>query len=260
MDFAALVISIVSAAATVAAAVAAGISIRISRRATTAAEASAAEARRSADAGEGTHGIELERHYEQARPGLEGRVVRSGVQSDRLGHRLEIWLKTPEPLVWVTLAVPADVGFDLGLSGMQFDLTCPDPAAGERVTIKTREVISWPVRLSGSAHGTVVVTARCRSDAGTSWDGIQVAIDLGTPEREQAENVGLHMGYGSFPDWTEEDVAGFRVSPGERVHMAFVSNESRRPIQNVVCKFASLTAVMAGRVAEQRDPVQDLLG
>lgn len=60
-------------------------------------------------------------------------------------------------------------------------------------------------------------------------DGIQVAIDLGTPEREQAENVGLHMGYGSFPDWTEEDVAEFRVSPGERVHMAFVSNESRRP-------------------------------
>ena len=75
MDFAALVISIVSAAATVAAAVVAGISIRISRRATTAAEASAAEARRSADAAEGTHRIELERHYEQARPGLEGRVT-----------------------------------------------------------------------------------------------------------------------------------------------------------------------------------------
>lgn len=75
MATAALTVSLVSAAAAVVAAVMAGISIGISRRATKAAEASAAEARRTADAEERLHQIEEDRRYDEKRPALDGRVV-----------------------------------------------------------------------------------------------------------------------------------------------------------------------------------------
>ena len=70
-------------------------------------------------------------------------------------------------------------------------------------------------------------------------------------EREQADKIGLRMGTIPFPDYSEEDVSGFHVAPGEVVHMAVVSNESRRPIQNVGCKYGPYFAVMVGRLVGQ---------
>jgi hypothetical protein len=58
-------------------------------------------------------------------------------------------------------------------------------------------------------------------------------------EREQADKVGLRLSSIPFPDYLEEDVSGFDVVPGDMVHIAVVSNESHRPIENVVCKTGS---------------------
>lgn len=180
----ALVVSIISAVAAVAAVILAWVGIRISRRASSAAEASAAEARRSANADEGIHRIEQRRQYEEQRPALEGRVVPLATQRDDGFHfQLDVWLTTPEPLMWVTLHVPANRGFYRGSALMRFDLSYP---IGERrLPIKTREVISWPVSLSETAHGTVVVTAECRTDDAVHYEGIEVLIDLDAAETRQ---------------------------------------------------------------------------
>ena len=55
-------------------------------------------------------------------------------------------------------------------------------------------------------------------------------------EREQADKIGFLMGSVPFPNLPDEDPEDFAVAPGEQVHMAIVSNESGRPIKNVVCK------------------------
>jgi hypothetical protein len=67
-------------------------------------------------------------------------------------------------------------------------------------------------------------------------------------EREQADKVGFRMNVVPFPNWSLEDVDGFDVAPGELVHMAVVSNESRRPIQNVACRYGRLSPVVVGRL------------
>jgi hypothetical protein len=72
-------------------------------------------------------------------------------------------------------------------------------------------------------------------------------------EREQADKIGLRMSYIPFPDYSLEYVDGFKVSPGEQVHMAVVSNDSRRPIQHVVCKYGGSTAVIIGRLVDDSD-------
>jgi hypothetical protein len=179
----ALVVSIVSAAGAVGAFVVAWVSIGISRRATRAAEASAAEAHRSAVADEGIHQIERDRQYEERRPALEGRVVPLPYQRDDFRYQLEIWIKTPEPLMWVTLTVPPNSGFYRGSHLVRFDLSYP---IGERRRpIKTREVVSWPVSVSDAMHGTVVVAAKCRTENAIYYEGIEVPIDLDTAVRDQ---------------------------------------------------------------------------
>ena len=181
MATAALTVSLVSAAAAVVAAVMAGISIGISRRATKAAEASAAEARRTADAEERLHQIEEDRRYDEKRPALDGRVVPA--QNGHSRYRLEVWLKTAEPLMWVTLTVPANCGFYKGSAVMSHDLSYP---VGDRqATIKTRDVIPWPVHLSENAQGTVVVPAKCRMDNGILYEGLVIPIDLDTAGARQ---------------------------------------------------------------------------
>ena len=75
---------------------------------------------------------------------------------------------------------------------------------------------------------------------------------VNSPRREQAEEVVLRMGCGRFPDYSLEDVAGFDVEPGLQVHMALVSNESRRPIRDVACRYGPHVAVMGGRLAGQQ--------
>ena len=69
-------------------------------------------------------------------------------------------------------------------------------------------------------------------------------------EREQADKIGLRMSTIPFPRDSEGDVSEFDAAPGEVVHMAAVSNDSRRPIQNVVCTYGDLTAVMTGRLVD----------
>jgi hypothetical protein len=55
-------------------------------------------------------------------------------------------------------------------------------------------------------------------------------------ERGQADEIGFLMTATRFPDIAEEDGGGdFAVPPGETVHMAIVSNGSRRPITDVRC-------------------------
>jgi hypothetical protein len=56
----------------------------------------------------------------------------------------------------------------------------------------------------------------------------QVADQRQVAERGQADKVALRMSYVPFPELLEEDVADFDVAPGDEVHMAVVSNESRR--------------------------------
>lgn len=51
-----------------------------------------------------------------------------------------------------------------------------------------------------------------------------------------------------FPNYSLEDVDGFDVASGEMVHMAVVSNESRRPIQNVACGYGRFSPVVVGRL------------
>lgn len=69
-------------------------------------------------------------------------------------------------------------------------------------------------------------------------------------EREQADKVVLRMSAIPFPRDPEEDVSDFDVAPGEVVHMAVVQNESRRPIQNVACRYAGRSAVVVGRLVD----------
>ena len=85
-------------------------------------------------------------------------------------------------------------------------------------------------------------------------------------ERQQANEIGFRMTTTPFPRIPEEDGGGdeFAVDADTRVHMAVVSNESRRPIQNVACRIGrasdvddflpqtrveSALAVLAGRLS-----------
>lgn len=56
-------------------------------------------------------------------------------------------------------------------------------------------------------------------------------------ERQQADEIGFRIAGTPFPDLEEGD--DFAVYPGDPVHMAVVSNESRRPIKNVRCRIGS---------------------
>jgi hypothetical protein len=56
-------------------------------------------------------------------------------------------------------------------------------------------------------------------------------------ERQQADGIGFQMTNTPFPDLGHyADV--FTVRPGNRVCITIVSNESRRPIKNVVCRMS----------------------
>ena len=71
-------------------------------------------------------------------------------------------------------------------------------------------------------------------------------------EREQADKVVFHMSTIPFPAYSEQDVSGFDVAPGDVVHMAVVTNESRRPIRDVACKYGDNIAVVVGRLVDQQ--------
>lgn len=55
-------------------------------------------------------------------------------------------------------------------------------------------------------------------------------------ERQQADEIGFQMTTGQFPGVAEEEGHDFAVDPGDPVHTAIVSNDSRRPIENVACR------------------------
>jgi hypothetical protein len=56
-------------------------------------------------------------------------------------------------------------------------------------------------------------------------------------ERAQADEISFRMTATRFPDIAEEDGGGdFAVAPSQTVHLAIVSNGSRRPIKNVKCR------------------------
>jgi hypothetical protein len=59
-------------------------------------------------------------------------------------------------------------------------------------------------------------------------------------ERRQADQIGFRMTTIPFPAqvW-DDDGEEFAVNPGVTVHMAIVSNESQRPIENVACRIGS---------------------
>jgi hypothetical protein len=234
---AALAISIISAAGAVGAFVVAWVSIGISRRAARAAEASAAEARRSAIADEGIHQIERERQYEERRPVLEGRVVPLPYQRDDFRYQLEVWVKTPEPLMWITLTVPPNSGFYRGSHLMRFDLWYP---LGEhRRAIKTREVLSWPVSLSGAVRGTVVVTARCRTENAIYYEGIEVPIDLDTAERDQILAKQLAEAQAREASERRQLVEDVNVLFAGKT--GYVVNDSGRSLSDITCKVMSRT-------------------
>jgi hypothetical protein len=54
-------------------------------------------------------------------------------------------------------------------------------------------------------------------------------------ERQQANGIGFRLTSTPFPDLGKYS-SEFTVRPGEPVRMAIVSNQSRRPIKNVVCR------------------------
>ena len=70
-------------------------------------------------------------------------------------------------------------------------------------------------------------------------------------EREQADKIGFVMGSVPFPNLPDEDPEDFAVAPGEQVHMAIVSNESGRPIRNVVCNRGN---------GNRDEDIEDILG
>jgi hypothetical protein len=57
-------------------------------------------------------------------------------------------------------------------------------------------------------------------------------------ERQQADKIGFRLTAIPMPDLPEEGY-DFAVDSGEPVHMAVISNESRRPIINVACRIGS---------------------
>jgi hypothetical protein len=61
-------------------------------------------------------------------------------------------------------------------------------------------------------------------------------------ERQQADEIGFRLTTTSFPHNLEEG-DDFAVDPGESVHMAVVSNESRRPIKNVKCRIGGTSDI-----------------
>lgn len=84
-------------------------------------------------------------------------------------------------------------------------------------------------------------------------------------ERQQADDIGFEMTSASFPRLPEEEGYDFVVDPGDPVHMAVVSNQSRRPISKVQCRIGesdigspfprtrstSEYAVLVGRLTDQ---------
>ena len=84
-------------------------------------------------------------------------------------------------------------------------------------------------------------------------------------ERQQADDIGFEMTTTSFPRLPEEEGYDFAIDPGDPVHAAVVSNESRRPISKVQCRIGGAStgspfprtrteneyAVLAGRPSDQ---------
>jgi hypothetical protein len=88
-------------------------------------------------------------------------------------------------------------------------------------------------------------------------------------ERAQADEISFRLTATRFPNIAEEDSGrNFVVAPGETVHMAIVSNGSRRPIKNVECSLGdapdtdlfpkphSDLAVIAGRLGAADAPAR----
>jgi len=85
-------------------------------------------------------------------------------------------------------------------------------------------------------------------------------------ERQQADDIGFEMTSASFPRLPEEEGYDFAIDPGDPVHAAVVSNQSRRPISKVQCRVGGQSdiggpfprtrstseyAVLAGRPSDQ---------
>jgi hypothetical protein len=93
---------------------------------------------------------------------------------------------------------------------------------------------------------------------------------LRAAEREQADNIDFQMSAMPFPRYVDDADEDFAAVADQEVHLAIVSNESRRPIKNVKCRIGgapcpeipdahSPFAVVVGRLAasepgERRGP------
>ena len=116
---------------------------------------------------------------EKMRPVLKGDITPWPGRNDGRDHRLEVRLIKGRPLMCLTLVVPANAGFSRnGCDVMSSWIQFPEPGRPSQ-HVRPGHPASWPVCLSGSAHGTVMVIARCRQDDGYLWDeddGIVVPI------------------------------------------------------------------------------------
>lgn len=168
---------------------------------------------------------------------LEGRVVPLSYQQDDFRYQLEVWVKTPEPLMWVTLTVPSNSGFYRGSHLMRFDLSYPTGEHGH--PIKTREAVSWPVSISDGVRGTVVVTARCRTENAIYYEGIEVPIDLDTAECDQILAEQLAEAQARKDTERRQLVKDVNVMFAGKT--GYVVNRSGRPLSDITCKVMSKT-------------------
>lgn len=196
MAIVALIVAIVSALGTVAGAVmsrraasAAQQSADASDKSATAAVRSAEAAKAQADAAlmqaqaqQRQLAIEEEHNHEAKTPVLVG-VVKASPAPTRPGvttYRLEVQVKTRQPLQSVTLELPVDswvAPSGVGVIRMARLLSHPQPGRRAEL-IRPGKPAWWAVAVDGEPSGSVTATAKCRDEYGEEWDHVEVPISM----------------------------------------------------------------------------------
>lgn len=126
--------------------------------------------------------IEENREHDRMRPLLEGRILPWPGRSDGREHRLEIRVKSHQPLALIVLRVPGNAWFSSSAvkppANMDFLVQFPE-AGRTSGSFSPGHPASCPVRVAANAAGSVTAYAKCRDDFGRTWENIEVAI---TPE------------------------------------------------------------------------------
>jgi hypothetical protein len=178
---AAFVVSIVSVLVAVLGVVYARQSVRSARGSELAAKESAEAAKQLAGTQAARLGIDQNRVHLEMTPVLTGIIKRQPIPSrpGMVTYRLEVHVKTPQPLASLALHLPASsrVAATRDALGTAQDLSYPEDG-NPSPNIGPGHPASWRVEIADPALSPFSALASCSDESGGTWKGIEVPITL----------------------------------------------------------------------------------